>query len=197
MPRSSRRAIRNREPATPHNSVMARGRRGRPGRASGSGSDSRYGEAERRWRSARQSSCFCAGKPPEAATVRWKHGDASAVDSSIRKRRRWPGSRRISSSTISAFLRSSDPAMPRSRRSKSIPTQEHPMAFQSRELYRSAANGDRWFPYPRLSIRSRLHRAGQTSRVEVGDFLAHGGQGPEHQALLRLIGTLVEESART
>jgi hypothetical protein len=32
--------------------------------------------------------------------------------------------------------------------------------------------------------------------MEVGDFLAHGGQGPEVQALLRLIGTLVEETAR-
>jgi hypothetical protein len=32
--------------------------------------------------------------------------------------------------------------------------------------------------------------------MEIGDFLAHGGGGPEHQALLRLIGTLVEKTAR-
>jgi hypothetical protein len=32
--------------------------------------------------------------------------------------------------------------------------------------------------------------------MEIGDFLVHGGHGPEHQALLRLIGTLVEETAR-
>jgi hypothetical protein len=37
---------------------------------------------------------------------------------------------------------------------------------------------------------------GQTAHIEIGDFLMHGGHGPEHQALLRLIGTLVEEPAR-
>jgi hypothetical protein len=36
---------------------------------------------------------------------------------------------------------------------------------------------------------------GQTS-IEIGNFLAHGGHGPEHQALLRLIGSLVEEPER-
>ncbi|HWX24449.1 MAG TPA: hypothetical protein VN083_05375 [Vicinamibacteria bacterium] len=36
---------------------------------------------------------------------------------------------------------------------------------------------------------------GQTTQIEIGDFLMHGGHGPEHQALLRLIGTLVEEPA--
>jgi hypothetical protein len=81
--------------------------------------------------------------------------------------------------------------------------QEHPMAIQSRELYRSAANGDRWSlirdsQSDRIFIEHEpnVSSGGQTSRVEVGDFLAHGGHGPEHQALLRLIGTLVEEPAR-
>jgi hypothetical protein len=27
--------------------------------------------------------------------------------------------------------------------------------------------------------------------LEIGDFLSRGGHGPEHQALLHLIGTLV------
>ena len=33
---------------------------------------------------------------------------------------------------------------------------------------------------------------GQTSRVEIGAFLKPGAEGPEHQALLRLIGSLVD-----
>ena len=78
------------------------------------------------------------------------------------------------------------------------------MAFQSRELYRSAANGDRW-SLIRDSQSGRIFvehepnvsSGGQTSRVEVGAFLMHGGHGPEHQALLHLIGTLVEEPARS
>ena len=76
------------------------------------------------------------------------------------------------------------------------------MAFKSRELYRSGANGDRWFlvldsQSGRVFVEHRPNASsgGQTSRVEVGDFLTHGGKGPEHQALLRLIGTLVEEEA--
>ncbi len=36
---------------------------------------------------------------------------------------------------------------------------------------------------------------GQVANIEVGAFLSSGGQGPEHMALLRLIGTLVEEPA--
>ena len=31
--------------------------------------------------------------------------------------------------------------------------------------------------------------------VEIGAFLGTGGLGPEHQELLRLIGTLVQERA--
>ncbi|MEA3141695.1 MAG: hypothetical protein QOK23_3864 [Gammaproteobacteria bacterium] len=33
---------------------------------------------------------------------------------------------------------------------------------------------------------------GQSSRVEIGSFLRAGAEGPEHQALLRLIGSLVD-----
>jgi hypothetical protein len=38
---------------------------------------------------------------------------------------------------------------------------------------------------------------GQTSQMEIGDFLVHGGHGPEHPSLMRLIGTLVEKTAHT
>ena len=80
-------------------------------------------------------------------------------------------------------------------------TQEHNMALQSRELYRSAPNGDRW-SLVRESQSGRVlvehepntSSGGKVSRVDVADFLAHGAHGPEHQALLRLIGTLVDEA---
>jgi hypothetical protein len=36
---------------------------------------------------------------------------------------------------------------------------------------------------------------GRASHIEIGAFLAAGGRGPEHQELLRLIGTLVDEAA--
>lgn len=42
-----------------------------------------------------------------------------------------------------------------------------------------------------------LHKAnpssgGKVSSIELGDFLGGGKAGPEHQALIRLIGSLVE-----
>ena len=71
------------------------------------------------------------------------------------------------------------------------------MALQSRELYRSAPNGDRWSlvrdpESGRVFIEHQpnVSSGGKPSQMEIGDFLAHGGHGPEHQALLRLIGTL-------
>jgi hypothetical protein len=36
---------------------------------------------------------------------------------------------------------------------------------------------------------------GQTSHIEIAEFLTHSAHGPEHQALLRLIGSLVKEDA--
>jgi hypothetical protein len=77
------------------------------------------------------------------------------------------------------------------------------MTYQSRELYRSGPNGDRWSLVREpasgrvfVEHEPNISSGGQTSRMEIGDFLVHGGRGPEHQALLRLIGTLVEETAR-
>jgi hypothetical protein len=71
------------------------------------------------------------------------------------------------------------------------------MPNEGRELYRSP-NGDRWLLIrealsDRVLVRHEPNRpsGGKASVVEVGDFLSRG-HGPEQQALLRLIGSLVE-----
>jgi hypothetical protein len=65
-------------------------------------------------------------------------------------------------------------------------------------LYESP-NGDVWrlIRDPRSGLPMVEHKpntgsGGRTSLTEIGQFLRTGGNGPEHQALLRLIGTLVE-----
>jgi len=72
------------------------------------------------------------------------------------------------------------------------------MSLQARELY-SSANGDRWSlvrdsDTGRVFIRHEPNQpsGGRTSAIEIGEFLARGGSGPEYQELVRLIGTLVE-----
>jgi hypothetical protein len=72
---------------------------------------------------------------------------------------------------------------------------------QARELYASS-NVDRWFLVRdpgsgRVFVRHEPNAAsgGRRAELEIGEFLVRGGQGPEHQALLRLIGTLVGGSA--
>ena len=67
-------------------------------------------------------------------------------------------------------------------------------------LSEESANGDVWRlvrdpgsgvamvePCPNVSS------GGRTSLIEIGQFLRAGGNGPEHQALFRLIGTLVDD----
>jgi len=73
------------------------------------------------------------------------------------------------------------------------------MSVETRELY-SSANGDRWFlaheaGTGRVFIRheANVPSGGQATDIDIGEFLRRGGQSPEHQALLRLIGTLVME----
>ena len=73
-------------------------------------------------------------------------------------------------------------------------------SVQTRELY-SSANGDRW-----LLVRDRgsggvfvrhepnMSSGGRSSEIEISTFLARGGHGPEHQELLRLIGTSVKDT---
>jgi hypothetical protein len=70
-------------------------------------------------------------------------------------------------------------------------------ARRRQELYRSP-NGDRWLLIretlsDRVLVRHEPNRpsGGKALVVQVGDFLSRG-RGPEQQALLRLIGSLVE-----
>jgi hypothetical protein len=72
------------------------------------------------------------------------------------------------------------------------------VSLETRELYRSA-NGDRWCLVRdpgsgRVFVRheANMPSGGKTTDIGVGDFLIRGGHGPEHQELLRLIGTLVD-----
>jgi len=67
-----------------------------------------------------------------------------------------------------------------------------------REIYQSE-NGDRWCLVRdprsgRVFVRHEpnLPSGGQPSDIELGGFLAKGG-GPEHQELIRLIGTLAND----
>jgi hypothetical protein len=69
--------------------------------------------------------------------------------------------------------------------------------IQERLLYASE-NGDRWSlardgGTGRVFVRHRpnLSSGGQASDADLDAFLAQGGLGPEKQALLRLIGGLV------
>ncbi len=73
------------------------------------------------------------------------------------------------------------------------------MSMAMRELYRSSS-GDRWFLVlehrsGRVFIRHEPNAAsgGDTSLIEIGEFLTRN-HGPEHQELLRLIGTLTEDA---
>ena len=70
---------------------------------------------------------------------------------------------------------------------------------EMREIYRSP-NGDTWFlgrepPDGRALVTHEPNppSGGRPSHIEVGEFLC-SGNGPEQQALLRLIETLVERS---
>jgi len=72
------------------------------------------------------------------------------------------------------------------------------MPVEKRELYRSS-NGDRWFlarepETGRLFVRheANIPSGGQVTDIDIGAFLGEGRQHPEHQALLHMIGTLVE-----
>ncbi|KAA2241127.1 hypothetical protein [Salinarimonas soli] len=72
------------------------------------------------------------------------------------------------------------------------------MATESRELYASP-NGDRWYLARQLTSHQVyvLHvpnaaSGGGRAHIEVAAFLARSGHTPEQQALLRLIGILVE-----
>ncbi len=70
------------------------------------------------------------------------------------------------------------------------------MPVESRELY-SSSNGDRWYlsrdpRSGRVFIRHEpnVSSGGVESSIEIVEFLRQG-HGPQHQELLRLIGSLV------
>jgi hypothetical protein len=70
-----------------------------------------------------------------------------------------------------------------------------------KEIYHSP-NGDRWFlaRNPATGHAVVLHEpnlasGGKPSQIQVGYFLARSAHGPEHQELLRLIGTLVDDAS--
>jgi hypothetical protein len=72
------------------------------------------------------------------------------------------------------------------------------MGVEKRELYNSP-NGDRWFLCRDPSTGEVFVRhepnapsGGRASDVAIGPFLSRGERNPEHQALLRLIGTLLD-----
>jgi hypothetical protein len=69
---------------------------------------------------------------------------------------------------------------------------------ERRELYRSS-NGDCWYlgREPQNGRTFIIHQpggppGGRLSHIKLGAFLSAGANGPEHQALLRLIATLVD-----
>jgi hypothetical protein len=83
--------------------------------------------------------------------------------------------------------------------SRLIVSVEADMFDHQREIYHSE-NGDRWWlcrdDDGRIFV---LHKAnvssgGTATKIELEDFLGRGKAGPEHQALTRLIGSLVDLS---
>jgi hypothetical protein len=71
------------------------------------------------------------------------------------------------------------------------------MPNHQREIYHSE-NGDRWLlcrdDDGRVFIlhNANLSSGGKATKIEIGEFLARGKSGPEHQALSRLIAGLVD-----
>jgi hypothetical protein len=99
-----------------------------------------------------------------------------------------------------AFLMASDRFNPGAARNESgsrlIVSVEADMSDHQREIYHSE-NGDRWWLCRDDGRAFVLHKAnvssgGTVTKIELGDFLGAGKAGPEHQALIRLIGSLVE-----
>src|SRR5436309_7279316 len=74
---------------------------------------------------------------------------------------------------------------------------EAEMSDHRREIYPSE-NGDRWLlcrdDDGRVFVlhKANLSSGGTATEIELGDFLERGKAGPEHQALARLIGSLVD-----
>jgi hypothetical protein len=68
--------------------------------------------------------------------------------------------------------------------------------------FSASSNGDRWYlgrdeetMNAYVAHKANQSSGGTTSHIELGAFLNRGPFAPEHQALLRLIGSLVDGSA--
>jgi hypothetical protein len=68
-----------------------------------------------------------------------------------------------------------------------------------RVLYQSS-NGDTWLltrdpvsKMPAVQHQPNVRSGGQISYTDIGTFLRAGADGPEHQALLKLIGSLIDD----
>ena len=78
------------------------------------------------------------------------------------------------------------------------------MSVQKRELH-SSPNGDKWFlsgdpDTDNVFIRheANVSSGGHVTEMDIATFLSSGQRNPEHQALLKLLGTLVKsETAAT
>lgn len=71
---------------------------------------------------------------------------------------------------------------------------------KARKLYESQ-DGDRWYlirTSGEVLVRheANLASGGHVEHISLGSFL-NGGHGPEHQELIRLIGTLLEDATRS
>ena len=74
------------------------------------------------------------------------------------------------------------------------------MPAAKREPY-SSPNGDKWFlsrdpATGNVFIRHEANSSsgGHVTKIDIGAFLNVGRRNPEHQALLHLLGTLVESN---
>lgn len=74
------------------------------------------------------------------------------------------------------------------------------MPLEKREIYNSS-NGDRWFlardreaQHVFIRHEANVPSGGQLTDIDIGEFLGEGRRNPEHQALLDLIGTLLDSS---
>jgi hypothetical protein len=70
------------------------------------------------------------------------------------------------------------------------------MSVGEREIYKSE-NGDSWLlcrEDDRVFVRQHANQPSgdKVTSIEISDFLAQDKAGPEHQALARLIGGLVD-----
>jgi hypothetical protein len=81
--------------------------------------------------------------------------------------------------------------------SRLIVSVEADMSDHQRDIYHSE-NGDRWLlcrdDDGRVFVlhKANMSSGGTATKIELGDFLGRGKAGPEHQALARLIGSLVD-----